>query len=282
MLGRLNLTSQESAAFVLEDEGDDNLDCPEWAVVGKVLNPNPLHISTIKTVLGQAWGNPRGLEFRSLGTNIFLAEFANQFDRDRVLGGSPWHISKHGVLLKFFDPLVKPSEVIFDRLSLWARIFKLPFGLMNDTRGKELAGNLGKVEAMDVDSKGRAWGDFLRVRVAINVLEPVMRCVSVFSQKRKTKEIFQVMYERLPIYCFSCGLIGHSSLVCPTPGERTADGLLPYHGSLVCVPEDKKKKGSGAQFGQSPYASNRSEPGSGQCGHNPVHASQQGADGFGE
>jgi hypothetical protein len=222
------------------------------------------------------------LEFRSLGTNIFLAEFANQFDRDRVLGGSPWHISKHGVLLKFFDPLVKPSDVIFDRLSLWARIFKLPFGLMNDTRGKELAGNLGKVEAMDVDSKGRAWGDFLRVRVAINVLEPVMRCVSVFSQKRKTKEIFQVMYERLPIYCFSCGLIGHSSLGCPTPGERTADGLLPYHGSLVCVPEDKKKKGSGAQFGQSPYANNRSEPGSGQCGHNPVHASQQGADGFGE
>jgi hypothetical protein len=163
MLGRLNLTSQELAAFILGDEDEDYLDCPEWALVGKVLSPNPLHISTIKAV--------------------FMAEFANQGDRDRVLGGSPWHISKHGVLLKLFDPSIKPGEIIFDRLSLWARIFKLPFGLMNETRGKALAENLGSVEKVDVDSKGRAWGEFLHVRVSINVLEPLMRCVSVFSQR---------------------------------------------------------------------------------------------------
>ena len=51
MMGRLNLTSQESNAFILEDEEDEYLDCPEWALVGKVLAPNPLHISTIKAVL---------------------------------------------------------------------------------------------------------------------------------------------------------------------------------------------------------------------------------------
>jgi hypothetical protein len=60
------------------------------------LAPNPLHISTIRSVLLQAWGNPKGMVIRSPGTNQFLAEFACQADKDRVLGGSPWHISKSG------------------------------------------------------------------------------------------------------------------------------------------------------------------------------------------
>ena len=62
LFGRLNLTSQEANAFVLDDEEDDYPGCPEWAIVGKVLAPNPLHISTIKAALRPAWGNPKGLE----------------------------------------------------------------------------------------------------------------------------------------------------------------------------------------------------------------------------
>ncbi|KAM0826438.1 hypothetical protein ACQ4PT_068880 [Festuca glaucescens] len=160
MLGRLNLTSQESSAFVLEDEDDENPGCPEWAFMGKVLAPNPLHISTIKAVLRPTWGNPKGLEIRSMGTNLFMAEFATQADMDRVRGGTPWMISKHGVLLKEFDPSAKHADVCFDRLAIWAQILNLPFGLMNDSHGKGLASNIGKVEKMDVDSTEReVWSD---------------------------------------------------------------------------------------------------------------------------
>jgi hypothetical protein len=62
MMGRLKLTVQESTPFVLED-GEDDLDCPEWALFGKVLAPNTLHISTIQSALRPAWGNPRAWSF---------------------------------------------------------------------------------------------------------------------------------------------------------------------------------------------------------------------------
>ena len=136
MLGSLNLTSQEATTFVLEDEEDEYLGCPEWAIVGKVLAPNPLHITTIRSVLRPAWGNPKGLEIRPLGVNLFMAEFACKADLDRIRGGSPWTVSKHAVLFKDFDPTVRPADICFDRLSVWARILHLPFGLMNDTHGK--------------------------------------------------------------------------------------------------------------------------------------------------
>lgn len=112
-----------------------------------------------------------------------------------------------------------------------------------------------------MDSTGRAWGEFLRVRVSIKVLEPLMRCVSVFSQKRQMTEVFQVMYEGMSTFCFSCGLLGHSSTSCPTPGERDAEGLLPYHGPRFCVPDDRKNKISGTRSGQSLFSSNHSNHG---------------------
>ncbi|KAI5017798.1 hypothetical protein ZWY2020_042686 [Hordeum vulgare] len=256
MLDRLNLTTHESTAFVLEEDDEEYPGCPTWALVGKVLAPNTLHISMIKVVLRPVWGNPRGLEFHPLGANRFLAEFGSKADKDRVSGGLPWTISKHCILLKEFDPALRPSDVCFDTLTMWVRILNLPFGLMNDDRGKALASTLGKVEKMDVDDKGRAWGDYLRVRVSVDVNQPLMRCVSVFSQKRKVTDVYEVKYERLSLFCFSIGCVGHSSVVCPTPGERDAEGLLPYHSSRLCVPDDKKKKHSGANPGQSSYSKN--------------------------
>ncbi|KAM0855627.1 hypothetical protein ACQ4PT_049646 [Festuca glaucescens] len=54
---------------------------------------------------------------------------AGKRDRDRVWTGLPWHVSKNAVILSEFEDCMKPSELKFDRLSLWARIINLPFNL---------------------------------------------------------------------------------------------------------------------------------------------------------
>jgi hypothetical protein len=284
MMGRLRLTSQESEAFVLKDGGDEDLGCPEWALAGKVLAPNVLHISTIKAALRAAWGNPKGLEVRSMGPNQFMAEFATIADKSRVQEGSPWHVGRHAVLLNEFDPSLRPTEYCFEELDVWVRILNLPYGLMNNQWGKELAGRIGKVGKMDVDDKGRAWGDYLRFRAAIKIKEPLMRCVSVFSQKRQATEHYTVMYECLATFCFSCGLLGHASTLCLNPAERDDEGFLPYHGPRLCVPDDRKKKAPGVNSGQSSFSSDQgSWQGSGRNGPNmQTNKNQKDKEGIGE
>ncbi|KAM0873138.1 hypothetical protein ACQ4PT_038273 [Festuca glaucescens] len=257
MMGKLRLTAQESEAFVFEDACDEDLGCPAWAIVGKVLAPNPLHISTITSALRPAWGNPKGLVIKTMGKNRFMAEFATEADLIRVKEGSPWTVGTHAVILTEFDPSLGPADYSFEKSCFWVRILNLPFGLMNDTRGKMLAGHIGEVGQMDVDEQGRAWGEYLRFRASVNITQPLMRFVSVFSQKRQQLEQFSVMYERLPTFCFSCGLLGHSSTACPTPAERDADGLLPYHGPHLCVPDERKKKASGTNSSHGSFASDR-------------------------
>jgi hypothetical protein len=96
-----------------------------------------------------------------MGKNQFMAEFATKGDKTRILDGSPWTVGTHAVLFAEFDSSLSPTEYCFDSLSISVRILNLPYGLMNNQLGKELAGRVGKVGKMDVDDKGRAWGEYL-------------------------------------------------------------------------------------------------------------------------
>uniref|UniRef100_A0ACD6A198 Uncharacterized protein n=1 Tax=Avena sativa TaxID=4498 RepID=A0ACD6A198_AVESA len=162
-MGRLKPT----AAVILDDGIDDIPVHSRWALVGKVLAPNTLHISTISTALRAAWGNPRGLLLNPAGDNRFVAEFATKADTDRVVDGPPWVVGKHAVLLKDFNIDLKPSDVVFNGLKIWARIINLPFGYMHKKWGGKIAGSLGiegSVPVVDCDGTGRCWGSFMRCK----------------------------------------------------------------------------------------------------------------------
>ncbi|KAM0845547.1 hypothetical protein ACQ4PT_056296 [Festuca glaucescens] len=268
MMARLRLTAVESEAVVIDDTEDLNLIDPDRAFVGKVLAPNKLHIQTISAAMRPAWGNPRGLVFNPAGNNLFIAEFGSKADRDRVMEGSPWTVGRHAVLMKKYDVEVQPHMVVFDRLAIWARILALPNRLMYSTRGMEIAKPIGLVKKIEADALGRCWGVFMRVRVEVKVHEPLLRCVTVFSSKLQTTETYAVQYEQLPYFCFSCGLLGHSTLACATPADRDENGDLPYTAKKLSAPEDSKKNG-GSKSGTSSASLGGDQPASGSRGSTP-------------
>jgi hypothetical protein len=134
VLGRLDISEEEATPLVINDLEEEGAP-PKWLLAGKVLYHKLFHIQTITNALRPAWGNPRGLVLRPLGENMFVAKFETKRDRDRVWEGSPWHISKHAVILEEFEEHMQPSELKFDKLQIWARVLNLPYNLRNDTWG---------------------------------------------------------------------------------------------------------------------------------------------------
>jgi Flp pilus assembly pilin Flp len=245
LLRNLNLTSEEEAvATFSDDEEGASVPAVEWALLGKVLSPTVVHATTIQGAMKPAWGNPAGLKIRTIGLkedNLFVAEFAYKQDMERALGGSPWLVGKHAVILRDYDENLKPSEIRFDRMDIWVRIMDMPLGWMNKHRGERAMGLIGVVKKMDVDKDGKASGPFLRARVSIEVAKPIRRGVLLKTKRDSAAEWFDIQYEKLPYYCSSCGVMGHSHLECGIPLVRNADGKLPYEGKLR-VPDPRRKK----------------------------------------
>lgn len=117
LMDRLRLTTEESEFAAFSDDEDVGKDTGmEHAVIGKVLSPSVLHISTIMRAMRPAWGNPYGLTAHSVGKkedNMFIAEFASAADKLHVLDGSPWVVGKHAVLLQDYEESLSAAEVSF-------------------------------------------------------------------------------------------------------------------------------------------------------------------------
>lgn len=77
--------------------------------------------------------------------------------------------------------------------------------------------------------------------MAVEIDKPVRRGVLLRMSKTEEPRWFQAQYERLPYYCFACGLIGHSEMDCPTPVARNEHGKLPYDVQLR-APEERRKR----------------------------------------
>lgn len=63
------------------------------------------------------------------------------------------------------------------------------------------------MEEVDTDADGVGWGEFLRVKIKIDLSNPLSRGRILKLQGESTWIVFR--YERLPKYCFQCGVIRH-------------------------------------------------------------------------
>ena len=103
------------------------------------------------------------------------------------------------------------------------------------------------------------------------------RGVSVFSSRRQRKEWYDVVYEKVPYFCFSCGIIGHSEIECPTPTLRDEKGCLPYSEKLR-APEEKRTKSQGEWFGQGDSSSRKSSTSGARGSSDKKSAAKRGED----
>ena len=134
---------------------------------------------------------------------------------------------------------MRPDEVKFDRLQVWARVLNLPYNLRDD------AWSLPSAQMIDKNThiaKFDHIGGYLRTRVTIDVEKPLRRWILIDSARRKKVDMYDIQYEQVPYFCFSCGRLGHYELYCPTPGSRDEKGELPFGPSLR-APDESRKQG---------------------------------------
>ncbi|KAE8805014.1 hypothetical protein D1007_19036 [Hordeum vulgare] len=74
---------------------------------------------------------------------------------------------------------------------------------------RSLTRKVGEVSSVMLNPR---WGDrrIVRVRVRLNVNEPLMRFFSITRNQRKV--YYSILYEKMPVFCYVCGHMGHTFL----------------------------------------------------------------------
>ena len=82
---------------------------------------------------------------------------------------------------------------------------------MNSTVG--IANEIGVPLLVDAAKSGLAWGPFLRIKVDVDITKPLMRSKMIHIEGMEKGWVY-FKYERLLIYCYRCGILGHQERVC--------------------------------------------------------------------
>jgi hypothetical protein len=106
-----------------------------------------------------------------------------------------------------FDGSIPSSKFTFEKVAFWAHMINLPLGCMGREIGHKIGEIVGEVEVVDTDDEGIGWGEFLRVKIVLDLTKPLQRGLKLNIQGEQFWVTFQ--YERLPKFCFSCGVIRH-------------------------------------------------------------------------
>jgi hypothetical protein len=211
--GKFSLVEEESLGVSVEVEELDPLIVKgKVCVIGKILADRVIPKDSFKGPLSRVWRQEGNISFKSLGENLFIVEFETEWDKEKVLEGRPRLFDGFLVSVVDFDGTTPPSKLNFDKAAFWIRMYNLPLACMGKKIGHKIGSLIGTVEEVDVFDGEAGWGEYLRVRVMMDVTKPLARGRMLHLKGQSVWIEFK--YERLPRFCFHCGVIRHGSGGC--------------------------------------------------------------------
>ncbi|XP_074303532.1 uncharacterized protein LOC141637988 [Silene latifolia] len=185
-------------------------------LIGKIWTTKTVNAKAVIDTMTKLWNSPKPIigNIVDVKEKIFVFKFPDLREKEKVLAGQPWHFDKSVWCFNEPNEDGKMTDVPLHRLPIWARIYDLPIsGRSNDSNIQRLSGQLGTFVAKGEDEEDGV-DRAIRIRVLHDVHNPVKSSVAI---KMRGGDVvrFDVKYEKLPNFCYGCGLIVH--------GERDCD-----------------------------------------------------------
>ncbi|KAL8502305.1 hypothetical protein ACS0TY_021443 [Phlomoides rotata] len=129
-----------------------------------------------------------------------------------VLDREPCHFDKNVLVLKELGSGVQPATIEFNQAAFWVRIYELPMTARNQRIITLIAGRIGTL--LEIDSRSlEGFGRSIRAKIRIDIRRPLRSGIHMEIQANK-KMWVEFKYERLPSFCYICGMLGHMRKEC--------------------------------------------------------------------
>lgn len=228
-----SLTISEEEEFGLEVGEDVAINTPvdsKYTLVGKLLTDKPVKFQFFKDTMAATWRPGKGVCIKELGYNLFIFQFFHEIDVGRVMEDGPWSFERNLLLLHRLKENESPFHVQLTEAEFWVQVHNLPSNFHTEGILKAIGAHVGEFVKVDYSKAEDPWKIFTRIRVRIDTTKPLKRRMKL---RRAGGEWVWVdfKYERLPTFCFICGMLGHADRFCPKLFEGVSmESDKPYGG----------------------------------------------------
>ncbi|KAK9983959.1 hypothetical protein SO802_033484 [Lithocarpus litseifolius] len=196
------------------------------------------------------------LRIVEVGNNILQFKFSSRCQLEWVEKSGPWNFDNNLLLLCRWRKGLTSKNISFSHSPFWVQIWGLPFENMTEDIGKDIGSKIGRVLEVDKRAMQADLAKFLRIRVDVPIVEPLRRGGFVKNDEGGRFWV-DFRYERLPTFCYKCGILGHDEKHCqvssmePLSGRQygewlKAGGVIKNGGE-----KEKMKAQSGVEKGSS-------------------------------
>ena len=214
-LTALSLSQGETEFLSLEGVDDvGGEETFELSLVGRFLTDRSINFNFMRDRLSHLWRPGKGVCISELDNQRYIFKFFHVVGLKRVLAGGPWTYDNHLLILHWIQPGECPNQIPLNSIDIWVQIFYLPSGYMSELVGKQLGNYIGFFLEYDPSNNGGNIKDYMRLRVSMDVQLPLKRGKRLRTPKRDGFFV-SFKYERLDLFCFICGCLGHSDRFCP-------------------------------------------------------------------
>ncbi|PPR85703.1 hypothetical protein GOBAR_AA34989 [Gossypium barbadense] len=105
------------------------------------------------------------------------------------------------------------ADYEFWLLPFWLRVYNIPIEFIDRQLALDVGNAIGALMAIDWKDRNGAWTEFMRLKVKIDISKPLRRVVKFVCDVGE-EMIGVIKYERLPDFCYLCGLKGHTTRKC--------------------------------------------------------------------
>ncbi|XP_019195830.1 PREDICTED: uncharacterized protein LOC109189671 [Ipomoea nil] len=204
-------SSQHQVPNISLDPGDDEV---VFYVVGRLLTEKPIKFQYLRDTMASIWRPAMGMNVQELSARKYLFKFYHESDLSRVIDDGPWTFEQSLFVLKHISESDDPEIVVLDQAEFWIQIHGLPNGYRSEAVLNAVGKYIGVVCKVDERNFDGSMRQFHRIRVAVKVNEALKKGLRIKKDNGEWIRL-EFRYERLPTFCFICGMLGHGDKYCP-------------------------------------------------------------------
>ena len=210
----LQLTKEEEEEISIKSRcKSDLLEECSLSLFGHLLTDGNQNQRALKNTMRSTWKMGSDLQIMDMGNNVLRFKFGSEYQLKWVEQNGPWNFDNNLLLLCRWRRGLSAANIKFTHSPFWVQIWGLPFELMSEEVGRKLGNSIGRFIEMDRQARQSEQAKFMRIRVDLQLDKPLRRGGRVASVVGE-KCWVSFRYERLPVFCFQCGKLGHDEKHC--------------------------------------------------------------------